>query len=52
MKKRLLGSLRQSVQNPVEKEKKKLKKKGKCKALCANAQTQKAPGHTNTLATM
>ena len=39
----LLKRLRQSVQNPVEKEKKekKKKKKGNRKALCTKAQTQK-----------
>ena len=38
MLKPYVKSLRQSVQNPVAKEKK--KKKGNCKALCAKAQTQ------------
>ena len=37
MIKRLLKSLRQSVQNPFEKEEK--KKKGNCKVLCAKAQS-------------
>ena len=39
----LLKSLKQSVQNPAEKEKKekKKKKKGNRKALCTKAQTQK-----------
>ena len=36
MIKRLLKSLRQSAQNPVEKEKN--KNKSNCKALCAKAQ--------------
>ena len=40
MLKPYVKSLRQSVQNPVAKEKKKKKKKGNCKALCAKAQTQ------------
>ena len=41
MLKRYVKSLRQSVQNPVAKEKKKKKNTGNCKALCAKAQTQK-----------
>ena len=41
MIKRLLKSLRQSVQNPAVKEKKKKKKKGDRKVLCTKGQTQK-----------
>ena len=41
MIKRLLKSLKQSVQNPVEKKKNEKKKNGNYKALWAKAQTPK-----------